>query len=174
MDSLTCKECKQRSSHSSVTPSTQHIRCHGCKRGLSVGNTYNGKSSRTSKDWSLELEKKKTEAKILCQSLRKKFSGSNPQRSQTGSPPPSIITADPPPRGKRAFLCGVTYKKQKCELKGTAQDVKNIRDLLVQVYGFPSKSILILAGNSHFFDRINHEISKLKEHTSTLRILKIC
>ncbi|PIN03563.1 Metacaspase involved in regulation of apoptosis [Handroanthus impetiginosus] len=48
-------------------------------------------------------------------------------------------------RGKRAFLCGVTYKKQKRELRGTAQDVKNMRELLVGQFCYPTESILILA-----------------------------
>ncbi|KAI3445741.1 hypothetical protein Pfo_002406 [Paulownia fortunei] len=142
MESVACKQCRRRSS---VTPGTQHIRCHGCQTCLSVGNIKDAVFSRTSKHWSLELEKKKTEAKMLCQSLRKKLSGSNTQHRQTGSPLPFIITLEPPPRGKRAFLCGVTYKKQKWELKGTAQDVKNMRDLLVEQFSFPIESILILA-----------------------------
>ncbi|KAL7157152.1 hypothetical protein ABFS83_02G058500 [Erythranthe nasuta] len=125
MESLTCKNCRRRSS----------------KNGI----VFSGRS----KDWSLELEKKKTEAKMLCQSLRKKFSSSN-GNSQTGGPPPPIITSEPPPRGKRAFLCGVTYKKQKCELKGTAQDVKNMKDLLVDQFCFPIESILILAEEENY------------------------
>ncbi|KAL0422388.1 UNVERIFIED_CONTAM: Metacaspase-1 [Sesamum latifolium] len=139
MDSLICKYCRERSS---VTPSTQYIRCHGCRRALSVGST---EDEVLPKGLSLETKKKMTEEKERCLRVRKKFLGSNGQHGQTSSQPPSVITQNPPPRGKRALLCGITYKKQKYELKGTAQDVKNMRDLLVKRFRFPEESILILA-----------------------------
>lgn len=107
------------------------------------------------------MGKKKSEAKMLCQSRNKKFPGGSSQYIQTGSSPSClVITPEPPPRGKRAFLCGVTYKKQKCELKGTAQDVKNMRDLLVDQFSFPIESILILAGTAAAF--FNHHAFSFK------------
>ncbi|PIN08879.1 Metacaspase involved in regulation of apoptosis [Handroanthus impetiginosus] len=151
MDTLVCKHCHQISS---VTPSTEYVRCHGCQRLLSVGRTkdivfytkdevaYRGCIS-----WRLGLERKKIEAKMFCNEMRSRFLGSNSiQQIQNGiSLVPCITTLDPPRRGKRALLCGVTYKKQKRELKGSAHDVKNMRDLLVGQYRFPAESILILA-----------------------------
>ncbi|XP_011087897.1 metacaspase-1 [Sesamum indicum] len=139
MDSLICKYCRERSS---VTPSTQYIRCHGCQRALSVGST---EDEVLPKGLSLETRKKMTEEKERCLRVRKKFLGSNSQHGQISNQPPSVITQDPPAKGKRALLCGVTYKKQKYELRGTAQDVKNMRDLLVKRFGFLEESILILA-----------------------------
>ncbi|KAH7575600.1 hypothetical protein JRO89_XS02G0160400 [Xanthoceras sorbifolium] len=45
---------------------------------------------------------------------------------------------------KRAVLCGVTYNKRKYRLKGTINDVKNIRDMLITKFGF--LGILVLTG----------------------------
>ncbi|KAJ7968226.1 Metacaspase-1 [Quillaja saponaria] len=38
---------------------------------------------------------------------------------------------------KRALLCGVTYRKKKLRLKGTINDVKNMKELLVKRFHFP-------------------------------------
>ncbi|PIN08878.1 hypothetical protein CDL12_18543 [Handroanthus impetiginosus] len=132
MDSLVCRHCRQRSF---LTPGTKHVRCPGCQRVLS----------------SPELEKKKNEAKMLYHGIRKRFLGSNNiQQSQNRSQIPCIKMLDPPRRGKRAFLCGVTNKKQKFEVKGTAQDVKNMRDLLVEQFHYLTESILILTEEESF------------------------
>ncbi|GLT97938.1 hypothetical protein SLE2022_154790 [Rubroshorea leprosula] len=45
---------------------------------------------------------------------------------------------------KRAVLCGVSYKNWKYNLKGTVNDVKNIRDLLMSKYGYPKEYIRVL------------------------------
>ncbi|KAL8521121.1 hypothetical protein ACS0TY_011605 [Phlomoides rotata] len=164
MDSLTCKKCGEISS---VTPSTHQIRCHGCETLFSTGSPSNevwttGENpivesrgfetrcslSRRSKDWSQELQKKKTEAKNF---FKGKCSSSKHPQNQPWTQSPNLVTSDLPPRGKRALICGVSYKKQKCELKGSAQDVRSIRDLLVEVYDFPTASIRILAEEEPYF-----------------------
>ncbi|KAK8648047.1 hypothetical protein V6N13_128809 [Hibiscus sabdariffa] len=53
-------------------------------------------------------------------------------------------SGDRVPVKKRALLCGVSYKKCKYELKGTINDVKNMKDLLVDMYGFQEPNILLL------------------------------
>ncbi|XP_028753206.1 metacaspase-1-like isoform X1 [Neltuma alba] len=45
---------------------------------------------------------------------------------------------------KRAVLCGVTYKKRRYKLKGTINDVMNMREMLVKIFDFPKESIRIL------------------------------
>ncbi|CAN1821112.1 AMC3 [Linum perenne] len=45
---------------------------------------------------------------------------------------------------KRALLIGVTYKSWKYKLKGTINDVKNIRSLLIHHFGFSTDDILVL------------------------------
>ncbi|KAK4401869.1 Metacaspase-1 [Sesamum angolense] len=106
MDSLICKYCRERSS---VTPSTQYIRCHGCRRALSVGST---EDEVLPKGLSLDTRKKMTEEKERCLRVRKKFLGSNSQHGQTSSQPPPVITQDPPARGKRALICGITTRNK--------------------------------------------------------------
>lgn len=160
MDSLTCINCGEISS---VPPSARQVRCLGCQELFEIGSPSDQvwttptvesrgfeSSSRRNRDWSLELKKKKTEAKIF---FRRICSSSKYQQNQPWTPSPYSVTSDLAPRGKRALICGVSYKKQKCELKGTAQDVRNIRDLLVQVYHFPTASIRILAGKSMYISK---------------------
>ncbi|CAM8987135.1 unnamed protein product [Rhodiola kirilowii] len=45
---------------------------------------------------------------------------------------------------KKAFLCGITYRKQKYTLKGTINDVKSIRALLIDKFKFSEEGILVL------------------------------
>ena len=47
---------------------------------------------------------------------------------------------------KRAVLCGVTYKKRKFRLKGTINDVKNMKIMLTDIFGFSDESIRVLTG----------------------------
>ncbi|GAB4853289.1 hypothetical protein Ancab_017473 [Ancistrocladus abbreviatus] len=49
-----------------------------------------------------------------------------------------------PQQGKRALICGVSYKKQKYKLKGTIIDVYKMKDFLEYRYGFLEHSIKIL------------------------------
>ncbi|KAF6140576.1 hypothetical protein GIB67_013869 [Kingdonia uniflora] len=45
---------------------------------------------------------------------------------------------------KRAVLCGISYRSQRYELKGTINDVNCMRFFLVEKLGFPNESILVL------------------------------
>ncbi|XP_017639949.1 metacaspase-1-like isoform X2 [Gossypium arboreum] len=69
--------------------------------------------------------------------------------SGSSSSPPSKLCAldesgNQPPAKKRAVLCGVSYKKWKYKLKGTINDVMNMKTLLTQTYGFLERNILVL------------------------------
>ncbi|KAK8312024.1 hypothetical protein V6Z12_D01G012000 [Gossypium hirsutum] len=84
--------------------------------------------------------------------LRKLLLG-NTQRllgsSGSSSSPPSKLCAldhsvNQLPAKKRAVLCGVSYKKWKYKLKGTINDVMNMKTLLTQTYGFLERNILVL------------------------------
>ncbi|KAL9231805.1 hypothetical protein vseg_006978 [Gypsophila vaccaria] len=46
--------------------------------------------------------------------------------------------------GKRALICGVSYRRQKYKLKGTLTDVYNIKHLLMYKYHFPEYVIRLL------------------------------
>lgn len=144
MDTLTCKKCRQTSS---LPASAQYIRCFGCKTVYSLTTTTTTSSDavsyKGSQEWTLDLSKKKTEAKFLCGSLRQKLPFSNKQHSITL--PRAISFNDEPRRGRRALVCGVSYKKQKHELKGSALDVRNMSELLLRDFRFPAESVLVLA-----------------------------
>ena len=48
---------------------------------------------------------------------------------------------------KRALLCGVTYNhKRKYLLKGTVNDVMEMRNLLIEQYAYPAHCIRVLTG----------------------------
>ncbi|XP_073122737.1 metacaspase-1-like isoform X2 [Henckelia pumila] len=90
-----------------------------------------------------------TEMKGNPLSCMRKYTCSNRKFIRTESLDISEATSNQPPRGKRAFLCGVSYKNQKYELRGAAHDLKNMKSLLVEQFNFPNDSILILADESH-------------------------
>ncbi|XP_024162285.2 metacaspase-1 [Rosa chinensis] len=46
---------------------------------------------------------------------------------------------------KRALLCGVTYQERKYKLKGTYNDVNNMKQLLINTFCFPPDCIRILS-----------------------------
>nr|XP_048337308.1 metacaspase-1-like isoform X1 [Ziziphus jujuba var. spinosa] len=45
---------------------------------------------------------------------------------------------------KRALLCGVTYNTRKYKLKGTVNDVINMKELLINQFHYPSESIKVM------------------------------
>ncbi|KAK4757538.1 hypothetical protein SAY87_018839 [Trapa incisa] len=87
----------------------------------------------------------------LYNKLRDKLSGTNTYYSYApsggrlleGAPSGSLRPSDSGPR-KRAVLCGVTYRKKKYKLKGTINDVKNMKQLLIVSFGFLEQNIHVL------------------------------
>ncbi|OWM63606.1 hypothetical protein CDL15_Pgr008149 [Punica granatum] len=69
-----------------------------------------------------------------------------PNRSYNFGPPAPPQPLSPPPAHgrKRAVLCGVSYRGKQHMLKGSVNDVKNMRFFLTNRMGFPSGSILVL------------------------------
>ncbi|KAF5444184.1 hypothetical protein F2P56_036680 [Juglans regia] len=45
---------------------------------------------------------------------------------------------------KRALLCGVTYRNKNYSLSGTINDVRSIKNLLIQRFGYPEECIRVL------------------------------
>ncbi|KAL2615422.1 hypothetical protein AAZV13_08G065600 [Glycine max] len=45
---------------------------------------------------------------------------------------------------KRAVLCGVSYRKRKFRLKGTINDISNMKELLIKNFKFPKECIRVL------------------------------
>ncbi|XP_060676152.1 metacaspase-1 isoform X2 [Ziziphus jujuba] len=48
---------------------------------------------------------------------------------------------------KRALLCGVTYNTRKYKLKGTVNDVINMKELLINQFHYPPESIKVMTGH---------------------------
>ncbi|CAL9148134.1 metacaspase-1-like [Musa acuminata AAA Group] len=63
-------------------------------------------------------------------------------------PPPSWGLAPPPMPGggrrKKAVICGITYRNTRSELKGCINDAKCMKYLLINRFGFPESSIIML------------------------------
>lgn len=86
-------------------------------------------------------------------SLIKSFGSHMKSKLKPGTVTPSL-NHDPPSDGshqirssKRAVLCGITYSsKRRYRLKGTINDVRNMRDLLVTNFGYPKECIRVLTG----------------------------
>ncbi|RRT56966.1 hypothetical protein BHE74_00039781 [Ensete ventricosum] len=67
-------------------------------------------------------------------------------------PPPSWGLAPPPMPGggrrKKAVICGITYRNTRSELKGCINDAKCMKYLLINRFGFPESSIIMLTGTT--------------------------
>ncbi|XP_052887932.1 metacaspase-3-like isoform X2 [Gossypium arboreum] len=70
----------------------------------------------------------------------------HPQYPQYPQPRPSLSPV-PIYGRKRALLCGVNYHGKSYKLKGSINDVKSMKYLLVETLGFPNDSILMLTEN---------------------------
>ncbi|KAK8529761.1 hypothetical protein V6N13_102663 [Hibiscus sabdariffa] len=58
---------------------------------------------------------------------------------------PSAFYSTATRSSKRAVLCGITYNNLKeLRLKGSINDVKNMRELLITTFGYPSECIRVL------------------------------
>jgi metacaspase-1 len=98
-----------------------------------------------------------------CEAARKSISGFTPSRenslgaklfnqdqlrnaSTNASGHSSSLLSTARIGNKRAVLCGVTYSRRRYMLKGTVNDVANMKKLLVNNFAFPIESIRILTG----------------------------
>ncbi|KAL4614805.1 hypothetical protein ACB092_07G079500 [Castanea dentata] len=70
-------------------------------------------------------------------------SGESTNVSSMNVKPSGTGSAETHPR-KRALLCGVTYKNKKYKLKGTVNDVKSMREFLIDRYNYPEECIRVL------------------------------
>uniref|UniRef100_A0A2C9VK54 Peptidase C14 caspase domain-containing protein n=2 Tax=Manihot esculenta TaxID=3983 RepID=A0A2C9VK54_MANES len=72
--------------------------------------------------------------------------GEKPTNSSLNCKPSPLFLSPSGIRGprKRALLVGVTYKNRKYKLKGTVNNVKNMRDFLIDSFFFKPENILVL------------------------------
>ncbi|CAK9163134.1 unnamed protein product [Ilex paraguariensis] len=139
---LICKVCRNQSP---VPTNAQAIRCHGCQRIIPTGIKQEIDPIGTNQLSGHEQSNVTINGKGLDLPCMLKLKNKHPNTASSSSEPhPSLDFSQPPPRGKRALLCGVTYKNQKFELKGTIHDVTKIRDLLLERFKFSENSICIL------------------------------
>lgn len=147
MSTMVCQKCRLQLP---LPPHSLLFRCE-CGNLIPLGNSERSLPVQEHGRFSSKLRRFRD--KFRTRSSRK----NSPSPSPSVSPRLSLIFTKPPPSGKRALLCGVTYKKEKFRLRGTLHDVHSMKDLLVQKFNFSDDAILILAGNSGFTIDIQSE-----------------
>ncbi|XP_015578879.2 metacaspase-1 [Ricinus communis] len=134
-----CSTCRQRFPMKVNVSETQ---CPACQR---VGNSPARTIQRS------YSPKEKCIVSQVVEKIKKFFSGDPQERSDNDKP--KSMNCNPSPlmprmrsitSRKRALLIGITYTKWKHKLKGTVNDVKNMRKLLIETYGFQKENILVL------------------------------
>ncbi|KAK8706571.1 hypothetical protein V6N13_050132 [Hibiscus sabdariffa] len=146
---IVCHRCRQKFT---ATANAEVVYCPHCH-----ADNPNRPVRKPSSASSLEHGKisPRLIGKSMKEKMRKLLHGDAPKPSVSTSPSSKIIvtshskrfaldnSADAVPANKRAVLCGVSYKKWKYKLKGTINDVLNMKDLLTQKYGFEEQNILV-------------------------------
>ncbi|KAJ6959448.1 hypothetical protein NC653_037706 [Populus alba x Populus x berolinensis] len=132
-----------------VPPDAQAIRCAVCRAVTRVHSYY-------------PLAQARESASRITSGLIGMVSGNITTMTGSGSssgypaagyggyyaqPPPRPVLQLPLPSmhgRKRALLCGVSYRGKSYKIKGSINDVKCMRYFLVEKFGFPNDSILML------------------------------
>lgn len=131
---VVCGKCRHRLSI--PTTNSTEVKCPTCNKmnPIPTYEQYFG-----DKDRSIEKLIVKAKEKISGNDL----SSSQKPDSLNKKPSPLSSSSETRPAGKRALLIGVTYKR-KHKLKGTINDVKSMRELLILNFGFKEENILVL------------------------------
>ncbi|KAG8650367.1 hypothetical protein MANES_07G032300v8 [Manihot esculenta] len=146
-----CGRCRQRL-HPNTT-NVAEIQCSACERIASTRTNYKGNSSSNNK---ADVRFRSIVSQVV-QSFKTTFLGSRHHRPDSNSEKPESLNCNPSPLEsssstsrsdhrprKRALLIGVTYKNWKHKLKGTVNDVRNMRSFLIDNLHFPPQNILVL------------------------------
>lgn len=137
MAALTCNFCGQELA---VPPHSQVIRCRKCNTVISLGDGQ--RDTAVQEQGSSASFGRRRFLQVFT-----RFSWGNSQSpSPSSSLNQSVAGLQPPQSGKRALLCGVTYKNNRFKVRGSLQDVKSMQELLLQHFSFQQSSILVLAG----------------------------
>ncbi|CAI9786191.1 unnamed protein product [Fraxinus pennsylvanica] len=121
--------CKESSEISSVAPDNDQETDTG----------FRGKSKHLGQDRNKIITEAKGSSRLFRRRSDSLYTVS-PSSSRFG-----VNISGRPPGAKRAFICGVSYKKQKFRLRGVVNDVYSMRDFLVNQFNFPRDSILMLS-----------------------------
>ncbi|CAN4107964.1 unnamed protein product [Withania somnifera] len=133
--SMVCQKCRHQLP---LPPRSLFLHCE-CGNLIPLGNSERSLPIQEHGRFTSKIRRFRN--KLRINSSRK----NSPSPSPSVGPRLSLIFTKPPPSGKRALLCGVTYKKEKFRLRGTLYDVHSMRDVLVRKFNFTDDSILILA-----------------------------
>ncbi|XP_019171581.1 PREDICTED: metacaspase-1-like [Ipomoea nil] len=138
MAALTCNLCGQELA---VPPHSRVIRCRKCNTVISLGDGQQQEMAVQEQGSSASFGRRR-----FLQVFNRFSWGNSPQSpSLSSSLNQSVAGLQPPRSGKRALLCGVTYKNNRFKVRGSLQDVKSMQELLLQHFSFQQSSILVLA-----------------------------
>ncbi|XP_018820532.1 metacaspase-1-like isoform X2 [Juglans regia] len=138
-----CNRCNKRYS---VAKYAAIIRCTECKAiipgpaSMELGNQIRHALSKTKSN--LHQYSFGNGGKLL-KSTRPSSSSTNVSSLDTKPPYPTGNSGEAHGM-KRALLCGVTYQNKKYSLKGTVNDVRRMKNLLMQRFGYRRDCIRIL------------------------------
>lgn len=119
---LACSDCKREFLVSTKTTMYRCNKCEGVSKSISGYKQFRENS------------------------LRAKFFNQDRQQnaSKNASSHSSLLLSTTTIGNKRAVLCGVTYRRRRYMLKGTVNDVVNMKKLLTNNFAFPIESIRVL------------------------------
>ncbi|TYH85177.1 hypothetical protein ES332_D02G247000v1 [Gossypium tomentosum] len=135
--STPCSRCRQRFMAKSVTKGAD-VECPSCKPNYLPIPADEQYSSSQQQQYGLR-------SRMRC--FYSQIRGKVHQSTVTPSlnPDPSAFNSMKIRSSKRAVLCGITYNNLKqYRLKGTINDVRNMRDLLINNFGYPGHFIRVL------------------------------
>lgn len=140
MDTKTiqCSHCRQRLS---IRTNETKVKCPGCKLLLESSSSP---SSYQQQKGLMQICPRANFRRNLMKKLRNDEISPNKRSLNTKPFPLSSLSSRP---SRRAVLCGVSYNKGKFRLKGTINDVRNMRNLLIDSFKFQEEGILVLSGN---------------------------
>lgn len=124
-----CVSCQQQQQSEMITPNSERPRCLASCSFHRNQNPFPGEGRRG-----------------FRAKLKSMMSGNVSPKAESLNRKPLPAESSQARSKKRALLCGVSYKKQKYKLRGTINDVRRIRELLVDTFNFPVESIRVLTG----------------------------
>ncbi|XP_027348656.1 metacaspase-1-like [Abrus precatorius] len=139
-----CYTCKKIcGSHHSLLPSKTNSCC--CCVCLNVSNSTLG-HGRSKEACGICRPVRKIGAKLFKLGHVDSSNIKDNLLSWSLDPPMPSSSALPRTRrhNKRAVLCGVSYRRWKFRLKGTINDISNMRELLIKNFKFPNECIRVL------------------------------
>ncbi|XP_041015889.1 metacaspase-1-like, partial [Juglans microcarpa x Juglans regia] len=106
---------------------------------------YSKPDLQTSRNVSKEFQKNKQKSSSSSSGISTTAASQSYSSSLDIKPSPSVSSAEAPRgRPKRALLCGVTHRNKTYSLSGTINDVRDMKNLLIQHFGYPRECIRIL------------------------------